>query len=219
PVIASRDLVVGYAKRGLLRRHADGFTRAVDDLEVRAGRIVGLMGRNGAGKSTLVRTLCGLAKPRAGSLALDGAAVRPRDLQRAAAMVMQDVHYQLFADSVRGELMMAAASADDEAALADARTRCEEILRDLDLLELADRHPMSLSGGQQRLAIAVALMADKRFVVLDEPTSGLDHAHMMQVGRLLRRLADRGVAVLVVTHDDELAAQWCDDIIVLVEQA
>lgn len=97
-----------------------------------------------------------------------------------------------------------------------AREQCDALLGEFDLLDAADRHPMSLSGGQkQRLAIAVALMGKKRFVVLDEPTSGLDRAHMMQVGALLRELADRGVAVLVITHDDELAAHWCDRIIAL----
>lgn len=78
---------------------------------------------------------------------------------------------------------------------------------------------MSLSGGQkQRLAIACALMSDKRFIVLDEPTSGLDRLHMTQVGGLLRKLADRGKAVLVVTHDYELAALWCDRIIALEDE-
>ena len=73
---------------------------------------------------------------------------------------------------------------------------------------------MSLSGGQkQRLAIASALMCGKELIVLDEPTSGLDRAHMMQVGTLLRQLADSGKAVLVVTHDEELAALWCDRIL------
>ena len=79
---------------------------------------------------------------------------------------------------------------------------------------------MSLSGGQkQRLAIACALMSDKRFIVLDEPTSGLDRLHMTQVGGLLRKLADNGKAVLVVTHDYELAAQWCDGIIALEDES
>ena len=128
-------------------------------------------------------------------------------------MVMQDVHYQLFADSVRGELMLDATGAGD-ADPQRLRMRCDMILGELGLLDVADRHPMNLSGGQrQRLAIGTALMADKRFVVLDEPTSGLDLHHMMRVGALLRALADRGVAVIVITHDDELAATWCDELV------
>ncbi|KFI65273.1 ABC transporter ATP-binding protein [Bifidobacterium cuniculi] len=213
PVLATHDLVVGYGRRGLLRRRVGGFAKAVPDLQLFAGQMVGLMGRNGAGKSTLVRTLCGLQPACEGRIELDGRPASRRALTRGAALVMQDVHYQLFADSVRGELMAEVRDGDDGD---EARAKCDGLLRDLDLLDLADRHPMSLSGGQQqRLAIATALMAGKRFVVLDEPTSGLDHAHMMQVGRLLRRLADRSVAVLVVTHDDELVAQWCDGVVAL----
>lgn len=180
---------------------------------------------------------------------------------------MQDVNYQLFADSVRGELLIGAGDTvtilaehvavgqaehlinahngksgngtcspgtkdgssqqsrkpselyahnsvfyDEEAlgVLAD----CDHILNELDLNDVADRHPMSLSGGQkQRTAIASALMCGKEIIVLDEPTSGLDRQHMLSVGMLLRRLADKGKTVLVVTHDEELAAQWCDRIL------
>ncbi len=127
---------------------------------------------------------------------------------------MQDVNYQLFSDSVREEALLGLDGMDDA-----VRDRCNAVLRDLDLLDSVQRHPMSLSGGQkQRLAIACALMSDKRFIVLDEPTSGLDRLHMTQVGGLLRKLADRGKAVLVVTHDYELAALWCDHIIALEDE-
>ena len=130
-------------------------------------------------------------------------------------MVMQDVNYQLFASSVREEMLLEAMqhvrTAEDAQRV---RERADGILRQLGLLDFAERHPMTLSGGQkQRLAIGVALMGEKRVVVLDEPTSGLDRHHMLQVGALMRDLADRGVCVLVVTHDDELAAEVCDRIV------
>ena len=129
---------------------------------------------------------------------------------------MQDVNYQLFADSVRGELLLSTPYRDVAHAPADVLRDADRILAQLNLTELADRHPMSLSGGQkQRTAIAAALMCDKEFIVLDEPTSGLDLRHMRQVGALLRMLADRGKAVLVVTHDEELAAQWCDEVVMI----
>ena len=202
--IATRRLTVGYRR---------AFSRDIDDFEVRGGEITGLMGHNGAGKSTLVRTLCGLIRPISGSVLLHGEAARPAALTRAGFLVMQDVNYQLFAGS-----------AGSGTTWSDAPTRfpgpttfgkkADAVLRSLDLLQFADRHPMSLSGGQkQRLAIASALMCGKELIVLDEPTSGLDRAHMMQVGTLLRQLADSGKAVLVVTHDEELAALWCDRIL------
>ncbi len=213
PVLRTCGLRVGYRRPSPFGAKTPDFARDVPDLEFHPGRIVGLMGRNGAGKSTFARTLCGLQRPLGGAVELDGRAANGKALSRAAAMVMQDVHYQLFADSVRGELMLdaTAAGATDPQRL---RTRCDMILGELGLLDVADRHPMKLSGGQrQRLAIGTALMADKRFVVLDEPTSGLDLHHMMRVGALLRALADRGVAVIVITHDDELAATWCDELV------
>lgn len=116
-------------------------------------------------------------------------------------LVMQDVNYQLFSDSVRDELLM---DAQNEAA-------CEQVMEDLGLSALADRHPMSLSGGQkQRVAIGSAMVSAKEIIILDEPTSGLDRYHMNQVGRLIRRLKELNKLILVITHDEELAADWCD---------
>ena len=227
------------------------FRRDIADFALYGGEIVGLMGHNGAGKSTLVRTLCGLAKPLAGRVLLHGRPARAAALTRAGFLVMQDVNYQLFADSAREELLLGVGDADDAAdcaaadfAIADVAAAniaangrvatdraarkppatlgelADEVLAALDLLPFAERHPMSLSGGQkQRLAIGSALMCGKELIVLDEPTSGLDRLHMMQVGALLRRLADGGRTVLVVTHDEELAALWCDRIINLDAEA
>ena len=209
-----RGLSVGHTKRGLLGRKTPVFARDIPDFDIHEGEILGLMGSNGVGKSTLARTLCGLAAPLNGMVLLNGTKASRGALTRAGFLVMQDVNYQLFSDSVREEALLGLDGMDDA-----VRDRCDAVLRDLDLLDSVQRHPMSLSGGQkQRLAIACALMSDKRFIVLDEPTSGLDRLHMTQVGGLLRKLADRGKAVLVVTHDYELAALWCDRIIALEDE-
>ena len=86
----------------------------------------------------------------------------------------------------------------------------------LGLAGLADRHPMSLSGGQkQRVVVAVAMLSDKPLILLDEPTSGLDWGSMQQVGRLMQVLKAQGKTLLVITHDEELAAAWCDRVITL----
>ena len=117
---------------------------------------------------------------------------------------MQDVNYQLFSDSVRDEALLGN----------NNHEQCNQVLKMLGLSEVSERHPMSLSGGQkQRVAIASAILSNKELIVLDEPTSGLDHYHMTQVGNLLHMLKKQGKCVLVITHDEELTAQWCDYII------
>ena len=160
------------------------------------------MGHNGVGKSTLAKTLCGLLKPISGRITPK----REKDRIKHSFLVMQDVNYQLFSDSVREEVLLGATRPE----------LCDAVLEALGLLELADRHPMSLSGGQkQRVAIASAMLSGKDFIVLDEPTSGLDYYHMTQVAKLLQQLKEQGAAVLVITHDEELAAGWCDRVVYL----
>ena len=194
--IQVQGLTLGYSKRSPIR--------TLPDFSLAYGEIVGLMGHNGIGKSTLARTLCGLIKPLGGQIVWDGTPAKPRSCTRRSFLVMQDVNYQLFSDSVREEVLLGAAHPE----------RCDEILAALSLTQLADRHPMSLSGGQkQRVVVAAAMLSGKDLIVLDEPTSGLDHAHMQQVGQLLQQLKQAGKIVLVITHDEELAADWCDRVI------
>ena len=196
-LISAENLSVGYGKKSPVYQ--------LGDFRISKGEIVGLMGHNGVGKSTLAKTLCGLLKPISGSIT----PAREKDRIRHSFMVMQDVNYQLFSDSVREEVLLGSAMPE----------MCDEVLESLSLLELADRHPMSLSGGQkQRVAIASAMLSGKDFIVLDEPTSGLDYYHMTQVAHLLQNLKEHGAAVLVITHDEELAAGWCDRVIYLYDK-
>ena len=197
PVISAHDLAVGYGKKSPVYH--------IENIQVCKGEIVGLMGHNGVGKSTFAKTLCGLLKPVSGSIT----PTKEKERIEHSFMVMQDVNYQLFSDSVREEVLLGTARPE----------LCDNILESLGLLELADRHPMSLSGGQkQRVAIASAMLSDKDFIVLDEPTSGLDYYHMTQVANLLQQLKEQGAAVLVITHDEELAAGWCDRVIYLEDK-
>lgn len=167
------------------------------------GEALAITGENGVGKTTLARCLSGLLREAAGAISLDGKKLNPKQRQRAAFCVMQDVNHQLFSDSVWGECEMTAPNASGE--------QIEAVLRRLQLLELRDKHPMALSGGQkQRLAIATAILSRKRILIFDEPTSGLDYARMQSVAQVVRELAAQGRVVLVVTHDDEFARCACD---------
>ena len=173
-----------------------------------AGEISCIAGENGVGKTTLVRMLCGLAAPNSGEISLDGVTSSRRHRRAACALVMQDTGRQLFSDTLSGELTIGASDAGGEAG--------EKLLADFDLANLGDRHPLSLSGGQkQRLVIAAARAARRPIVILDEPTSGVDARHLDSITATLRRIADEGAAVIVVTHDGEFASACADRLITL----
>ncbi len=175
-------------------------------LTVKKGEIIGVIGKNGSGKSTFLRCLCGLEKTCIGTVTVGGEVISGKKLTSVSYMVMQDVNHQLFTDSVLSEVLLSMEDPDEK--------KGEEILEGLDLLEYKDKHPMALSGGQkQRVAIASAMAAKADILLFDEPTSGLDYRHMKEVSVLLRRLADMGKTVFVVTHDPELCARCCDRII------
>lgn len=196
PVLTLEGVTLGYDKKHPLR--------TLPDMSFAAGEVVGLMGRNGIGKSTMARTLCGLLEPVSGKICRNGRPANARERLRSSFLVMQDVNYQLFSDSVREEVLLGAAHPE----------RCDAVLQALGLDGLADRHPMSLSGGQkQRVVVAAAMLSDKPLILLDEPTSGLDLGSMQQVGQLLQEWKAQGKTLLVITHDEELAANWCDRVI------
>lgn len=125
------------------------------------------------------------------------------------------MNYQLFAPSVREEMLLEAMqhvrTAEDAQRV---RERADGILRQLGLLDFAERHPMTLSGGQkQRLTIAVALMGRNGPWCSTSRQAGSTATICCRSGRSCATLLDRGVCVLVVTHDDELAAEVCDRIV------
>ena len=169
------------------------------------GEVLAITGPNGTGKTTLTRVLCGLLKERSGKILLDGKLLKVKERRRASFLVMQDVNHQLFYDSVWNECEQASGE------MADA---IMAVLRSFDLLSFKERHPMALSGGQkQRLAAATAVLSGKRLLIFDEPTSGLDYRHMMEVSAMVRRMAEEGHIVLIVSHDKEFMQCSCDRVL------
>ena len=178
------------------------------DADFPAGQITCIAGANGVGKTTLVRVLCGLAAPSSGTISMDGVPASRKTRRSACALVMQDTGRQLFSDTLAGELTIGASHASGQSG--------EQLLADFDLANLGERHPLSLSGGQkQRLVIAAARATGRPIVILDEPTSGVDARHLDSITATLRRIADEGAAVVVVTHDGEFAAACADRLITL----
>ncbi len=193
--LTTHHLTVGYGEKIVQKNLNLGFRR---------GEITGLMGSNGVGKSTFADALTGLSVPLEGSIKLDGRTLTPKERIEKSFLVMQDTNYQLFTESVKEEVLLGATYPEYK----------DEVLGTLNLLEVEERHPMSLSGGQkQRVAIASAMMSGKDIIILDEPTSGLDYYHMQRFGELLNDLKKTNAVIIVITHDEELAAGWCDQII------
>jgi energy-coupling factor transport system ATP-binding protein len=188
------------------------------DLTVREGDVVAVMGRNGAGKSTLLTTLVGQLTASAGRVrlgdarGLDPSRAKPAAIVRRAGMVPQDPTSILYADSVADEC----AAADRDFGLRSGSTR-EVLARIAPGIE-DDRHPRELSEGERlSLALALILASEPRLVLLDEPTRGLDYQAKRRLVGLLRGLAASGHAIVLATHDVELAAEVATRVVVLAQ--
>ncbi|MFB6892388.1 ABC transporter ATP-binding protein [Kitasatospora sp. NPDC056327] len=202
------------ASRLVVRRGPVPALRGVD-LTLHPGVVTALMGRNGAGKSTLLGTLVGLHAPASGSVTVGGRVphrTRPAELIRHVGLVPQDPRDLLYGESVAAEC--ASADRDADAAPGTCRALVERLLPGLD----DDAHPRDLSEGQRlTLALAVVLTARPPLILLDEPTRGLDYAAKARLVEILRGLAADGHAVLLATHDVELAAELADRTAVLAD--
>jgi polar amino acid transport system ATP-binding protein len=206
---------------GLTKTHpgASAPTLRGVSLDARAGALVAILGRSGAGKSTLLRCACGLDPFDAGSIEVDGTRVLggadPAPLLGKVGMVFQSL--ELFPHlRVIDNLLLAPLRAQRQA-VAAARERASDLLRDLDLPDKERVFPAALSGGQrQRVAIARALMVEPKVLFYDEPTSALDPALKGEVRRAIERVAERnGTTQLVVTHDESLATGLTRSVYVL----
>ncbi|GHD98267.1 ABC transporter ATP-binding protein [Streptomyces alanosinicus] len=185
------------------------------DLTVTPGETIALMGRNGAGKSTLLSCLVGLVPPTRGTVRVGGAEphrTAPPDLVRRVGLVPQDPRDLLYADTVAEEC--AAADRDAGAAPGTCRALVSELLPGI----TDDTHPRDLSEGQcLALALAVVLTARPPLLLLDEPTRGLDYAAKARLVTVLRGLAAEGHAIVLATHDVELAAELAHRVVLLAE--
>ncbi|MBI4546265.1 MAG: ABC transporter ATP-binding protein [Gemmatimonadetes bacterium] len=214
PVFAARDLRFRYA--GAARPAVAGVS-----LSVAPGSVQAILGPNGSGKSTLLRVLLGVLRPESGAARFWGRPVGEwarRELARRIGVVPQ-VEELVFPITVRELVAMGryphlgpfrSEGAPDRLAIAQALERC-------DVLELADRPVATLSGGErQRARMARALAQQPRALVLDEPTAALDIRHEMEIFELLADLAAReGVAVLLATHNINLASRYAAELLLL----
>ena len=196
-VLSLKNVSLRYKKRTIL--HGIG-------LSATRGEVIGVVGHNGAGKTTFSRALCGLHKDCDGQFQWDGRPMERRDRLKQSYMVMQDVNYELFAESVEAECSFGIRNPD--------KVLVNATLEELGLAQYRERHPNTLSGGQkQRVAVAVSMICGKELLVFDEPTSGLDFDSMAQVAGLIRRLSDMGKVIFIVTHDFEFVCRTCSRVL------
>ena len=168
------------------------------DVSLDEGEIVALMGRNGAGKTTLLRCLAGLHRPESGMVNVRGEAPVAG---RTVSLCPQRPESLLFAETVGGEVEVTLKATGSDSSI-------ETALDALGISELRDRHPRDLSAGQRLLvAIASVVATDGPLLLLDEPTRGLDHQSKTRLVGFLRSWANRRRAVMLATHDVELAAE------------
>ena len=191
--------------KNLRYRYGRNTALAIPSLSLRCGEIIAVIGHNGAGKSTFALSFSGILKHK-GTVSLVGKALGRRERIARSYMVMQDVNRQLFTESVLDELTLNIPEA--------RKARAISILEAMGLGALADKHPLSLSGGEkQRVAIAGAVSAGKEFLIYDEPTSGQDYRSMTAACALIRTAAEEALLSLVITHDLEFILNCCAQVL------
>jgi len=209
--LAAQSLSVTLARRLVLKDVS---------LALSSGHLVALVGPNGAGKTTLLRALAGLV-PSEGAIEVGGAALSSltlRERARRFAYLPQGhvVHWPLPARDIVA-LGRYPHGTTDPARLTPKDT--EAVLRAMqatDVMEFSERRVTELSGGERsRVALARVLAVEAPVILADEPTASLDPRHQFDVMKSLRASADKGVLVIVVTHDLGLAARFADTVLVL----
>lgn len=176
-------------------------------LSVKSGEIVAIMGKNGCGKSTLAKAICALIKYDSGSICVNGIKIsektsksQMREIRKNIGYVMQLPEQQLFAQTVFEDVAYGPKNFGLEGCELDSRVL--NTLKSLHIEHLAQKSPFELSGGQQRLAaIAGILACNPKILVLDEPTAGLDFEYAKIVLRILSDLHNKGITIIVITHD------------------
>jgi len=206
--------------KDLSYEYPDG-TKALNNinLKIEKGKKVSFVGVNGSGKSTVFLNFNGVLKPTKGNVIYKGSEVKYNqkallELRRNVGIVFQDPENQLFCADVYQEVSFGAMNLklkDDE-----VRSRVDESLKNVEMLDYKDKAVHFLSYGQKkRVAIADILVMNPEIIVFDEPTSSLDPQHSKQIVKIFDQLNEKGITVILSTHDVELAYSWSDYIIVM----
>lgn len=189
--------------------------------EVNSGTFLSIIGPNGAGKSTLINLLCGMLRPQSGTIRIDSDLIESYSteaLSKKAAVVRQEF-VPVFGFSVTETVMMSRTLYFDALGFENKKDKelVNEALLATDIAQFASRSLASLSAGErQRVFIARALAQNTPILLLDEPTNFLDLKHQVRIYDLLKAAQnEKGKTIISVTHDINLAAQYCEQILLL----
>lgn len=210
-VVSARDVWFSYPGGVLALRGVS--------LDLREGELVALLGPNGSGKTTLSKVIAGLLRPQRGVVLVEGRRVEEYsrlELASKVAYVYQNPQHQIFNQTVWDEVAFGwrLRGAPEE----EYSARVAEALRIFDLEGKEREHPFFLSKGEKRrLALASVYVLDPKVLVVDEPTTGQDRRLSEQLMKLFKSMTREGRSVLVVTHSVEMAYQYADRVVVMVE--
>ena len=191
------------------------------NLKIRRGAKVAFMGGNGSGKSTFFLCLNGIRRPDEGTIYIDGKPVEYTrkgllDVRSKVGIVFQEPDDQLFSASVYEEISFGILNlgADEDT----ARREVERVIEELEITPFQDRPAHALSGGQKKqVAIADILVMHPEVMILDEPAAALDPKHTRKVQEIVDRLSEKGITVLMATHDIDYAYAWADELVLMHE--
>lgn len=185
------------------------------NLDIYEGEIVGILGNNGSGKSTLMYHMAGIYKPTEGEVIICGHNTSKTNAYKLAGtcgILFQNAELMLTCDTVYDEVAFGPKNMKYSKEKVTEIT--EKNLNELEIEDLKEYHPQSVSGGQRlRCAAASILSMNPKILLLDEPTSGQDIKHIRKLLNLCRKLTEKGVTTIFITHDYEVAVQYTDRLI------
>ncbi|MDS0528209.1 ATP-binding cassette domain-containing protein [Clostridium sp. SHJSY1] len=198
--------------------YEDG-SKALKDvnIEISKGEKIAVMGSNGSGKSTFFLCLNGIHKPESGSLFFNNSPINYSrkgllDLRSKVGIVFQDPDNQLFSANIFQEISFGLLNLgiNEE----EARLKVENIIEDLDIHPFRSKPTHNLSGGQKKqVSIADILVMEPEVILLDEPASALDPKHTDMIYGIINKLSDKGITVIISTHDVDHAFKWADTVV------
>jgi lipopolysaccharide export system ATP-binding protein len=194
-LLAARSLRKSYRSRTVVRDLS---------LEIHSGEVVGLLGPNGAGKTTAFYMIVGLVPADGGSIVLDERDLTALSIDQRARLGIGYLPQEasVFRKLSVADNVMAILELRAELDRADREQRLEELLEELRIVHVRNTRGLSLSGGERRrVEIARALAAEPRFILLDEPFAGVDPLSVLDIQRIIRELAERGIGVLITDHN------------------